>query len=140
MDDGQEEALSDYFWRVAGRLRHRSRETLAPWDISPSHFRALGVLLQRGPMRPGDLSDQLHIAPRSVTEVVDTLQERGLVERQPDPTDRRATQLVLTPAGHEIGQAIRTARTADAERFFAVLTETDRAHLRRILRKLTPDD
>jgi DNA-binding MarR family transcriptional regulator len=133
--DGNE-TLSEYFWGVARQLRQLSRETLAPWDISPSHSRALGMLIRHGSMRLSDLSDHLRIAPRSATEVVDGLQELGLVERHPDPHDRRATLVVLTDEGRRVGEAIRSARTAEAERFFGELSETDRAHLTRILRKL----
>jgi DNA-binding MarR family transcriptional regulator len=92
--------------------------------------------MRHGAMRLSDLSDHLRIAPRSATEVVDVLEERGLVERQPDPGDRRATMVALTEDGKQVGEAIRSARTSEAERFFGELSETDRAHLARILRKL----
>jgi DNA-binding MarR family transcriptional regulator len=87
-------------------------------------------------MRLSELSDHLHIAARSTTEVVDALQERGLVERRPDPHDRRATLVALTEEGTRVGKAIRSARDAEAKNFFSVLSETDRTHLARILRKL----
>jgi DNA-binding MarR family transcriptional regulator len=132
----EDETLTETFWGVARRLRQLSRKTLAPWDVNPSHARALGVLMHHGVLRLSDLSDHLHIAPRSTTEVVDALQERGLVERRPDPDDRRATLVALTREGLRVGKAIRSARTAEAERFFGELSQTDRAQLTRILRKL----
>jgi len=130
------DTLSELFWSVAGRLRHSSREALAPWDIAPSHFRALGVLMQHDALRLSELSEHLHIAPRSTTDVVDALQERGLIRRSPDPQDRRAMLVSLTEEGHRAGTAIRAARSADAERFFAALSDSDRAELTRILRAL----
>lgn len=135
-DDPQDQALPELFWSVARSLRHSSRQTLAPWDLSPSHSRALGELLRHGAMRLSQLSDHLHIAPRSTTEVIDALQERGLVERQADPLDRRATLVMLTEHGKEIGDAIRSARMAEAEQIFGTLSETERKQLNRILRKL----
>ena len=128
--------LSELFWSVARRLRHSSREALAPWDIAPSHSRALSVLMQHQSLRLSELSDHLHIAPRSTTDVVDGLQERGLIRRSPDPDDRRAMLVSLTDEGQRAGTAIRAARDADAERFFAALSETDRHELARILRTL----
>jgi DNA-binding MarR family transcriptional regulator len=95
------------------------------------------VLERHGALRPGELAEHLRIAPRSATEVVDDLQERGLVERRPDPADRRATLVALTAAGAEVGEAIRAARQAEADRFFGSLSEQDRAELTRILRTLT---
>jgi DNA-binding MarR family transcriptional regulator len=131
-----DESLSELFWGVARRLRHRTRETLSPWDVTPSQSRALNVLMRNGVLRLSELSDHLHIAPRSTTEVVDDLQQRGLVERRPDPADRRATLVALTGAGGEAGRAIAEARQAEAERFFGVLSAADRADLGRILRTL----
>ena len=130
------EGLADLFWGVARRLRHRTRESLLPWEITPSQARALTVLMRHSPRRLSDLAEHLHIAPRSATEVVDDLQERGLVERHPDPADRRATLVALTDTGTAAGQAIAAARQAEAEGFFAALSEADRADLSRILRKL----
>ena len=136
MADDDPEALSDAFWSVARRLRHRSRDNLAQWDISPSHSRALAVLTRHGAMRLRDLSEHLHIAARSTTEVVDALQARGLVRRQPDPDDRRATVVQLSEEGVRVGAAIRSARDTDAAGFFGALSSTDRTQLARILNKL----
>ncbi|MFC5143018.1 MarR family winged helix-turn-helix transcriptional regulator [Actinomycetospora rhizophila] len=129
-------SLADAFWQVARRLRHQSREALAPWGVSLSQLRALEVLLRHGPTRSGELADHLHIAPRSATEVVDALAERGLVERRPDLADRRATQVVATDAGAELGAAVRATRAAEADRVFAVLDDAERVELARLLRRL----
>jgi DNA-binding MarR family transcriptional regulator len=132
-----EESLAESFWAVARELRHLGKSSVA--DVTPAQARALVTLARRGTMRPGELSDHLRIAPRSTTEVVDALEAHGLVERRPDPNDRRATLVEMTEAGTQAVVAIRRARTAEAETFFGRLSETDRAHLQRILRKLRGD-
>jgi DNA-binding MarR family transcriptional regulator len=131
-----DDSLAELFWSVARSLRHRNKDALEPLHVSPSHGRALPVLLRHGPIRLGALAEHLRIAPRSATEVVDDLEQRGLAERVPDPGDRRATLVHLTPAGLAAEDAIRKARQAAAERFFAGLSEADRADLARILRRL----
>jgi DNA-binding MarR family transcriptional regulator len=135
-DTAGDETLPEAFWSVARRLREMSQETLAPWDITPSHLRALRALKRHGMMRLSELSDHLHIAPRSTTEVVDALESRGLVQRRPDPGDRRATLVEVTEHGASVLDAIRAARGTETERVFGRLSQTDRAHLARILRKL----
>jgi DNA-binding MarR family transcriptional regulator len=130
------DSLPDLFWSVARAMRHGSRESLAPYDISPSHARALAVLSRGGAMRLSELSDHLRIAPRSTTEVVDQLQERGLVQRSPDPHDRRATLVTLTDSGGEVAAAVRAQRHAQSEQLFGVLAPADREELSRILRLL----
>ncbi len=140
MSGERDESLSEVFWDVARRLRHASRASLAEWDIAPSHARALGVLIRDGALRLSDLSDRLHIAPRSTTEVVDGLQERGLVERRADPDDRRVTIVAVTAAGQRVGAAVQANRAATGDRVFGALSATDRAHLARILGKLRTTD
>ena len=135
-DAAGDETLSDAFWSVARQLREASHESLAPWDITPAHLRALRVLQHQGTLRLSELSDHLRIAARSTTEVVDALETRGLVRRRPDPGDRRATLVELTEHGASVLDAIRAARGTEAERVFGRLSQTDRAHLARILRKL----
>lgn len=136
MDADREDTLADSFWSVARQLRHLSRTSLEPWNISPSHSRAVVVLMRHGEMRLSELSDHLRIAARSATEVVDALQEHGFVERRPDPADRRATLVALTEQGWRAGAAIREARSKQTQEFFEVLSPEDRADLVRILRRL----
>ena len=133
---GGDETLSEAFRSVARRLRETSQEALAPWDITPSHLRALHVLMRHGAMRLSELSDHLQIAARSATEVADALETRGLVQRRPDPGDRRATLVEVTEQGADVLAAISAARGTEAERAFDRLSPADRAHLARILRKL----
>ena len=127
------EPLSEIFWAVARQLRGVSQETLAPWDITPAHLRALRTLGHHGVMRLSELSGRLHIAPRSATEVVDALESRGLVRRSADPHDRRATLVGVTEHGAGVLTAIRDTRGAEAGRVFGRLGPADRAELTRIL-------
>nr|WP_308129158.1 MarR family transcriptional regulator [Actinoplanes polyasparticus] len=136
MDD---EGLLEAFFAVSRQLRHRTREALEPWELSPSLARAVSVLSRHGDMRPGTLAEHLRIAPRSATEVVDDLQAAGLAERHPDPADRRAVLVTLTDEGVRVSRDIREARQAAGERFFATLSAGDRAELGRLLRRLRAD-
>ena len=109
---GDDATLPELFWAVARRLRHLSQENLSQWDISPSQSRALLVLSRHGQLRLSELSDHLRIAPRSATEVVDALEEKSLLKRQADPSDRRATLVTLTESGpaHRRGHAGGTSQ------------------------------
>jgi DNA-binding MarR family transcriptional regulator len=133
---GDDETLAEAFWSVARQLRYTTHEMVTPLGVTPGQARALGVLRRHGEMRLSDLAHHLRIAPRSATEVIDGLEERGLVERSPDASDRRAVLVALTEAGIETAAAIRAARAREAEVFFARLDAADRDHLARILRAL----
>jgi len=132
----EDESLPEAFWAVARRLRQHTRVALEPWDLSPSLARALRVLSRHGSVRLSTLAEHLRIAPRTATEVADDLSRHGLASRHPDPGDRRATLLSLTAAGEAAADAIRAARNASGEEFFAALSPTDKTNLSRILGKL----
>ena len=135
--DGPSEAeLGDLLLRVARGLRQRGAAVTAPWDLAPHHARALRVVARHGQVRPGRIAAHLRVAPRSVTDVVDALEKRGLVERAPDPADRRATVVTLTASGRRLVDRIDEARREDAHAFFARLSERDQAILRRVLTTL----
>lgn len=128
-----EETLAEAFWSVMRTLRLATHAAVAPLGLTPGQARALGTLARHGRMRLSELSERLHIAPRSTTEVVDALEAEGFVAREPDETDRRATLVVLTDHGAEVGRQLSQARAAEAEAFFGRLGAEDRTELRRIL-------
>jgi len=125
--------LGELLVRVARTQRRRWRDALAPWDLSPHQARALGVVVEREGVRLSDLAESLHIAPRSVTEVADGLQARGLVERTPDPGDRRAVILRPTAEGRRVRAEVGRARAEANEELLSHLTADDRATLARLL-------
>src|SRR5919201_4348808 len=72
--------------------------------LAPQQAGALKALVEPVPM--GDLAAALHCDSSNVTGIVDRLEERGLVRREPDPRDRRVKMLVLTPKGESMRQEI----------------------------------
>ena len=128
--------LGDLVMRVARTLRRRGMAAYEPYDLAPHHARALRVVGHHGTVRLGELAQHLRVAPRSVTDVADALETRGLVARSPDPDDRRAQVVALTDEGRALLDRVEQARRTAAEAFFEPLPERDRAALRRILERL----
>lgn len=138
-DPRRPETLGELVPAVSRRLRRRTGEALTPLGITPHHARALRVVVRDGPMRLRDLAEALRIAPRSVTDVVDHLEDRGLLARSPDPGDRRATVITATTAGTALSAEVEAARREAADDLFAGLTAPQRAELARLLRRLVDD-
>lgn len=131
--------LADLFHAAFRGLRRTWAEQLSPWELTPHQWRALMTLMRPAsgdPVRLKDLAERLRIAPRSATEVVDQLEVKGLVRRDPDPTDRRATLVVATPAGQHLFAKISAERRGKSSEYFARLSAEDRAELARILGQL----
>jgi DNA-binding MarR family transcriptional regulator len=74
--------LADLLHRLTRRLRREQAEQLAPLGLTPAQERALRVMTRsEQPLRMTELADQLGIVPRSLTRVIDTLEEAGLARR-----------------------------------------------------------
>ncbi|MET1061056.1 MAG: MarR family transcriptional regulator [Nocardioides sp.] len=123
----------DLLMSTARALRRRFGAALAEWEITPAQSRALRIVCDQQSARVSVLAEHLHIAPRSATEVVDALEEQGLVSRRADPADRRATCVLPTEDGLRLRAVIDRTRQQETERFLAVLDPDDRRELERIL-------
>lgn len=145
--DPDEATEIELIQHLARHLRRGSAIETAPWGLSPHQARALGAIARsegrrgrrRSPdaedgvsrgLRMGGLAGWLQVTPRSATEVVDALEELGLVVRSADPDDRRAVFVGLTDQGRETAREIRAARKAQTETLLEELSEQDRAQLR----------
>lgn len=131
-----EAPLDELLLGAARALRRRWSAGLDPVDLSPHDARALRVIGHHGPTRLGVVAEHLRIAPRSATDVVDRLEKRGLVERAPDPADRRAMIVHLTSAGEATLREVDAARRAGAAEFFGGLSDRERRTLASVLAKL----
>jgi DNA-binding MarR family transcriptional regulator len=122
--------------RVGAESRRRWARMLAEHQLTPHHFGMLMVLDQVGATSQQQLSRAVGIDPRNAVPVIDALQQRNLVARQPDPTDRRRHAVALTPAGRIALDELRRAGDEVEEQFLDCLTAAERAAMHRTLRKL----
>ncbi|MEK4241437.1 MarR family transcriptional regulator [Janibacter sp. FSL W8-0316] len=124
------EDLGEQLLRVARGLRRAWMVDLSEHDLSPHEARALRVAAERDPApRLRELADSLRIAPRSVTDVVDALEGKGYVSREPDPHDRRASVVVVTDAGRAVRAAVHEARRRSVGDQMGALSAEQRAAL-----------
>lgn len=134
------DSLTRQVMHTARLLRKARREALAPYGLAPHQagaFLAIARHTRHHPeaeLRLSGLARYLRIAPRSATEVVDALCHRGLIQRRPSPTDRRATSLILTQAGEDLLDDVRQANPADD--VFSPLTDSEQRTLAQLLAKV----
>jgi len=75
-----------------------ANRALSGYQLSPAARQALAVLDGAGePLSPTEIARRLIVTTASVTSLLDTLERRGLVERRPDPADRRRLLVAITP-------------------------------------------
>ncbi|MDP9398089.1 MAG: MarR family transcriptional regulator [Actinomycetota bacterium] len=120
----------DLLWELVGNLRGHTTAVATEMGLSPGQLRALVTLQAPAPMR--ELASRMACDPSNVTGLVDGLERRGLVARQPHPEDRRVRQLVFTDEGERLRQALRDRLYGHALGI-ADLSEADQRHLRDLL-------
>jgi DNA-binding MarR family transcriptional regulator len=140
MGDDDPVQLADQVHRLTKRLRRAQAGRLAPLGLTPAQERALRVIARGDePPRMTEVADRLGIVPRSLTTVIDALEEAGLVRREVDPRNRRAVLLRLTDRGTDVRDGLREARRRAAEDLFAPLSAADRKTLANLLGQLDTD-
>ncbi len=82
---------------VARLLRRNFDRRVRPLDLSQAQWQALAYLSRQEGVNQITLAESLEIQPITLARLIDRLQEAGWVERRPDPADRRAFKLYLTP-------------------------------------------
>jgi DNA-binding MarR family transcriptional regulator len=132
--------LADLLHGLTRRLRRAQAQGLAPLGLTPAQERALRLITRSDePPRMTELADRLGIVPRSLTTVIDALEQAGLVRREIDPRNRRAIRLHLTERGRAVRDDMREARRQAAEDLFAPLTTDERKALAELLSLIDPD-
>lgn len=114
--------------RLARRLRQQSDTGLTPTQLS-----ALAAVERHGPLTLGDLAQHERVAPPTITKVVAKLEGDGLLTRQSDPEDRRATLVAATRAGRRLIEATRTRKDAWLAARISSLSADDQARLEQAL-------
>ena len=106
--------------------------------ISASQARVLAVLFfSKEPIKPSLVATLLFQETQSITGILHRIESRGWVERLPDPNDRRAVGLTLTPSGQEVTEEI--VKIADGlydDLFGEVLNAADKRQIETILKKV----
>jgi DNA-binding MarR family transcriptional regulator len=99
----------------------------------------LQQLAETGPVRPGELAARLEVEAPHVTRQVQRLQQAGYATRTPDPDDRRAQLIGLTPAGRAASDRIRQAGTGGMQAALAHWPPQELHQLATLLHRMVDD-
>ena len=115
------------------RLGRRAAEASTPGGLRPRHLRALGILSEQGPQSQQGLGEVLSLDPSNVVGLLNDLEERGLITRQRDPSDRRRHIVELSATGEEALSAAYVRLRLVEDGLLAALSVEERATLYHLL-------
>lgn len=128
--------------RLVAALEQLRRVAVRMWDdlegdveVTPMHAHALETIAA-GSRQVSSVADACGRHVSSTSRLVDTLVARGLVDRVPDPNDRRAVRLTVTAAGEAAMARIKSAHAEALSRIVAELGQADACELSRLIERL----
>ena len=135
---GERADLAALVARLSRLLIAAEQPILAAHSISMWGYIVLTVL-RAEPMRTqAALARTIGADKTRIIDVLDELQARGLIEREPDPADRRVRLLRLTPAGRRLHTLVRSAIRQEEHRLLSRLSVSDRRGFLNALQVLDP--
>jgi len=137
--DSEVEGIVDRICKLNKYFVTTLEDTVAELGLDHAEYKLLVRLRSGGPgasESAGDLSRALVMSSGGMTNLLDRLEDRGLVKRTSDPSDRRSVLVKLTPAGRKtIDKAVST-EAAREESVFDALTPGERKELNDALRRM----
>ena len=136
IEPGEQDLLTARINRVSAAVGAQAAAKVAPLGLDGRMIAVLLAAQALGAPSQKEIADHARIDRTTVSKTIDRLEAGGLVNRRIDPCHRRRHRIELTPkATRTLARVNQLFTECDAE-FLAVLSETDRRHLERILQKL----
>jgi DNA-binding MarR family transcriptional regulator len=132
-------AITRIAYLITRARRHDVVRAVAAVPLDRAAVMVLGQLAEAGPARPGELAARLSVEAPHVTRQVQRLQQAGYADRAPDPDDRRAQLIQLTPAGRAAADRIRQAGETGMQAALAHWPPAELHQLATLLHRMVDD-
>ena len=130
------EQAGERYLAVYHRMFRAVNDEMNGCGLSMARTKVLRQLSEQGPTRQNLLATHFGLSPHSITDIVDGLERRGLAERLPDATDRRAKLVAITEAGQACLDVANATRERLLTQIFGTLSAADRETFIRLLDSL----
>jgi DNA-binding MarR family transcriptional regulator len=117
-------------------IARRFAATLAPLGLEPRDFALLRTLAASPGLTQQAIAERMGVAPSRMVAFIDSLQNKGLVERRPKPDDRRAHALYLTSAGKRLLERAFRLAIGHEQELTADLSAAEREQLLALLARV----
>ncbi|MGW5665997.1 MarR family winged helix-turn-helix transcriptional regulator [Streptomyces sp. NPDC003758] len=134
-----ERALNRITYLSTRARQHDRLMALAGVPLDRAAVALLRQIADSEPLRPGELANRLGVEASHVTRQVQHLEKTGYVRRVPDPDDRRAQRIELTPQGQEAIDRIRAAGVRGMQAALAAWSPDDLRQLATLFHRMVDD-
>ena len=131
-----EDNIGTMLAHVARLIRRNFDERARKIGVTRPQWQVLSLLQRHEGINQGGLAEMLEVEPITLGRMIDRLQEADLVTRRPDPADRRAWRLYLTPHGIALLEQLRPHGQKTFEQALEGITHERRAELMDMLNRM----
>jgi DNA-binding MarR family transcriptional regulator len=131
-----EECISFLLGKAYQHVNQAAKQQLAPYEVTPVQFALLNLLWTADGLSGADLGVRLQLDSATITGVIDRLTHLGLIERRPDPHDRRINRVHLTTEGSALQAPLSRAIEQLNAQVFGQFSPVDAGRLQAMLAQL----
>jgi len=132
-------AVCGQVWRVGEKLRQGVLANLARYDLDFAGFDVILTLRRQGrgeALSPSALAKDMMLSTSAMTNRLDRLEKRGMIQRTVDPEDRRGLKIVLSEAGFDLADEMVVSHVETEREMLSALKKCEREQLCALLAKL----
>lgn len=135
--DLKQDSLDEKFFNLMMRVRRLGldQSCLEHEAVTPAQVTFLDWIADRPGCGVQDIANGLNLTPPTVSVGIRKLEDSGLVERQPNPIDKRSVQFFLTERGRSLQEKIRIAHRRKFQRILAGLSSAEQETLIQLLQR-----
>ena len=109
-EDLQVQEIEILLRKVCFYIKKKGRVILDDYDITPAQFEALQIIINHAEVTISELSSKLYQAPSTITDLIDRMEAKELVQRVRDCKDRRIVRITALEKGHKILEEVLAER------------------------------
>ncbi|NMC27678.1 MAG: MarR family transcriptional regulator [Syntrophomonadaceae bacterium] len=131
-----EQCLNFVLTKAQRNVHQLFKAELAPFGVTPGQYGVLRCLWDENAQTAKKLADRLALDGSTITGILDRMEQKGLIEKQTDPKDRRAMQVMLTAKGKKLQKPVSEAIEKANRRALLKLDQQEAEFLKNILEEI----
>lgn len=128
--------LSRLIYHTAHAMKIFAEKLLKPYDLTIEQLYPLKILALEPGLNQRQICEQCGKSASNLTRILDRLEKKKLLKRRSDPTDRRTTQIFLTPQGETLLSEVTGILDGLSERFTQGISSSDQQIIKKSLNKI----
>jgi len=131
-----EQCVNFVLTKAQNAVQQLFKAELAPYGVTPGQYAVLKCLWDENGQTAKQLSERLYLDGSTVTGILDRMENKSLITRQPDPKDRRAVRVMLTEQGRALAEPVNAAIERANQKALERLNPQESALLKKLLEEL----